>query len=187
MGMGWWLTPPGKEHLGSLLGKDETRTEAGPSKTPALSSSSWLEENFVLPSTAHKAFLPWAPHPSTFILADSRDKPSSLVQPASTFLPLPPFPCSVPWLVHALLLLHKRFGLANGSLSWPSVVPTSPPHSTCCLIGPGSFVSTPYGELGSPCVLDVDGSKNSWFNHLLILEVAKHLCSQRPTFLFVSH
>ena len=47
------------------------------------------------------------------------------------------------------------FGLADGSLPWPLVVPTSQPWNTSCLIRSGSFVSTPSGELGAPWVLDV--------------------------------
>lgn len=132
-----------------------------PPKTPALSSSSLLEGDFVSPRVAHKAHLHWVPHTSTFLLTDSRGRPSSLVKPACAFPTPLPFPHSVPGLAHAPLLLCKFFGLACGSLSWPSVIPTFLPHSTCYLIGLVSFASIPYGELDAPYMLDVDGSEKS--------------------------
>lgn len=118
-----------------LLVKDQTRTQAGPSKTPALNSSSLPEGNFVLPSEAQNALLHEAPHTSTFLLTGSRDKPASLVKPACITPALSPFPHLMPCLPHAPLLLCQRFGLADSSLLPPPVVPTALPHSTCCLTG----------------------------------------------------
>ena len=88
--------------MGSLQGRDEKRTQVGPSKPPAMSSYSRLEENLVSPSMAHEALLPWAPHMSTF-----QRLTLVSVQPASAFQTLPPFPCSMPCLAGTLLPLHN--------------------------------------------------------------------------------
>lgn len=158
VGTGSWLTPWGqKTSPGEVTGQGSDNIHAGPSQTPALSSSSLLGGNVVLPGKAHNALLHEAPHTSTFLL-DSGDKPASLVKPAGTPPALSPFPPWTPCLPHAPLLLCQCFGLAGSSLlPPPPVVPAALPHSTCRPTGL-VFVSIPYGELGAPYRWGGDGS-----------------------------